>query len=138
MVIVETQGDSSDEFKAYSLLSPKIDKYLKKIDDWAVVLSGQLYTETLLSQDYQKDMYWSKTHERLKASPATCITSCLRDHFRLIGSAQIRKIIKAIRDNVTILWSLNTIRTQSWLIRNRGMMTAYWTRQLRERFIIGR
>ena len=95
-IVIEASSDKEDEVAAFKDLSEVIDESLKRFDSWAIVLSGQAYTETRVTQEYKKDMFWAENSERLRVSPGACIVAYLVESVPLITSNQVECIIKAI------------------------------------------
>ena len=95
-LVIEVPTDEEDEVSAFKVLSKVIDEHLKRFDSWAIVLSGQAYTETRVTQEYKKDMFWADNSERLRASPGVRIQAYLGENVPLVTSAQVKYIIKAI------------------------------------------
>lgn len=110
-LIIETLVDEHDEVETFNSLSEKIDEYLKIFDSWAIVLSGQIFIDTQVKQEYKKDMFWSANNERLAVSPGACVECYLSGDMQLITNDLTKSIIKAIETTRDFVLELEYYRS---------------------------
>lgn len=98
-LVIEMNTAYEDESKIVNDYSRIIDSYLKQFNDWAIVKTGQLFTENEVNQDYEKTFFWESSRERIRISPNVKIICNLRNGIRLADVNDVENILHKIERN---------------------------------------